>query len=52
LNYAKYFAKGEIKASGSEDYNSHNTQRLSFEETKELLLSLDFVRNELNNGNV
>ena len=38
FNYAKYFADGDVKASGFEDYHSHNTKRLTFEETKTLLL--------------
>ena len=47
LNYTKYFAKGEVKTSEQEDYNSHNTRQLDLEETKKLLLSLDFIQNEL-----
>lgn len=47
LNYTKYFGKGEIKISTHEDYNSHNTNRLSLSETKELLLTLPFIRKEL-----
>lgn len=47
LNYAKYFAKGEVKTSAAEDYNSHNTRRLSLKETKDLLFGLDFIQNEL-----
>jgi UDP-N-acetylglucosamine 4,6-dehydratase/5-epimerase len=47
LNYALYFARGEIKTSTSEDYNSHNTTRLNLEETKKLLLALEYVREEL-----
>lgn len=47
LNYAKYFAKGEVKTSAADDYNSHNTRRLSLIETKDLLLGLDFIKNEL-----
>jgi UDP-glucose 4-epimerase len=49
LNYAMYFAKGEIKTSAVEDYNSHNTRRLNQEETKTLLLTLDYIQNELKN---
>jgi UDP-glucose 4-epimerase len=44
LNYGKFFEEGESKLSVSEDYNSHNTQRLDVEGTKELLLRLDFMR--------
>lgn len=44
LNYAKYFSEGDDKMSQMEDYHSHNTKRLSIPEIKELLLSLDCVR--------
>lgn len=44
LNYAKYVEQGEKKISGSEDYNSHNTQRLDVEGMQQLLLKLDFMR--------
>lgn len=47
LNYAKYFAKGEMKASTYEDYHSHNTRRLTIEEIKRILLSMDFIKDEL-----
>ena len=51
LNYDKYFVDGDKKLSSDEEYNSDNTQRLSVEQIKEKLLSLDFVRNELENFN-
>ena len=44
LNYNKYFTEGTEEVSKVEEYNSHNTYRLSLEETKELLLSLRFIR--------
>ena len=44
LNYAKFVDRGEEKISHSEDYNSHNTQRLDVDGMKQLLLKLDFVR--------
>jgi len=47
LNYGKYFTEGEEVISRIEDYNSHNTQRLSVHEIKEKLLKLDYVRQEL-----
>ncbi len=47
LNYGKYFTEGEQKISEIQDYNSHNTRRLSLAEIKEKLLVLDFVRKEL-----
>jgi UDP-glucose 4-epimerase len=48
LNYAKYFSEGEEKISHAEDYTSHNTQRLSVEQVKALLLKLDYIKEELN----
>ncbi|WP_347862237.1 polysaccharide biosynthesis protein [Salimicrobium sp. PL1-032A] len=47
LNYDKYFVKGDEKLSNDEEYNSHNTTRLSISEVKEKLLQLDYVREEL-----
>ena len=47
LNYAQYFSEGDVKTSAIEDYNSHNTHRLSVEETKTLLLSLDLIKDEI-----
>lgn len=47
LNYDKYFIEGDKKLSYEEDYNSHNTQRLSVEEIKKKLLKLEYVRKEL-----
>lgn len=47
LNYDKYFVKGDKKISSAEEYTSHNTQRLTVEEIKEKLLSLDLVEKEL-----
>lgn len=44
LNYAKFVEQGEEKISRSEDYNSHNTQRLDVEGMKQLLLKLDFMQ--------
>jgi UDP-glucose 4-epimerase len=47
LNYAQYFTEGEKKIASFEDYTSHNTQRLIVPQIKELLLKLDFIREEL-----
>jgi UDP-N-acetylglucosamine 4,6-dehydratase len=44
LNYDKYFVEGEPKVTGFEDYTSHNTQRLTVEKVKAVLLKLDIVR--------
>lgn len=50
LNYGKFFTEGEEKVSRMEDYNSHNTQRLTIPEIKEKLLKLRFIQEELGNG--
>ena len=47
LNYDKFFEEGDSKLSSTEEYNSHNTYRLSVEEVKGKLLELDYVRKEL-----
>ena len=48
LNYTKY-----VQTDGSQlvddEYNSDNTQRMNVEELKELLLTLNYVKDELNN---
>lgn len=41
LNYDKYFAEGNKKIELAEEYNSHNTERLTIPQMKELLLKLD-----------
>jgi UDP-N-acetylglucosamine 4,6-dehydratase/5-epimerase len=47
LNYAKYFSDGEERISVLDDYTSHNTERLSVEQVKTLLLKLDYIQEEL-----
>ena len=48
LNYSKYFVKGKKSISKSKDYTSHNTEILKSKELKKLLMTLDFIRDELN----
>ncbi len=48
LNYAKYFVEGEASIAASNDYTSHNTERLNVSQVKELLLGADSVRSILN----
>lgn len=43
LNYGKFVEQGEVRISGAEDYNSHNTERLDVEGTKKLLMRLSFM---------
>ncbi|RDU96046.1 polysaccharide biosynthesis protein [Trinickia dinghuensis] len=47
LNYNKYFVQGETSISQSEDYTSHNTERLDVKQIKDLLLKLDYVQEAL-----
>jgi UDP-N-acetylglucosamine 4,6-dehydratase len=47
LNYQMYFTQGERQVSELADYTSHNTTRLDVPQIKKLLLSLDYIRNEL-----
>jgi UDP-glucose 4-epimerase len=48
LNYKKYFVEGETHIAEVDDYTSHNTERLSVEEVKSLLLKLDYIQETLN----
>ncbi|MBO7625342.1 MAG: polysaccharide biosynthesis protein [Bacteroidales bacterium] len=47
LNYDKFFTEGDDAISRMEDYHSHNTRRLNVEGMKELLLKLNFIREDL-----
>lgn len=47
LNYDKYFTVGSHKVEQVEEYHSHNTKRLNVEGMKELLLKLNFIREDL-----
>ena len=47
LNYNLYFSNGDKKVLLSEEYTSHNTYRLNLEETKELLLKLRIIREDV-----
>ena len=47
LNYAQYFTEGEVEISDHEDYTSHNTNRLNVAQVKNLLLKLDYIKDEL-----
>jgi len=52
LNYEKYFTNGDKKVSDVQEYTSHNTRRLSVEETKQLLLTLDCVKEAMKQRNL
>lgn len=47
MNYAKFVEQGDVeltRALHSDDYNSHNTQRLDVSQLKALLMTLDIFR--------
>ena len=44
LNYGKFVEQGEEKISHTEDYNSHNTERLDVAGMQTLLRKLEFIR--------
>ena len=47
LNYDKYFVEGNQENQSEEDYNSSNTNQLSINQIKEKLLTLDYIKTEL-----
>ncbi|STO07247.1 polysaccharide biosynthesis protein [Exiguobacterium aurantiacum] len=47
LNYDKYFSEGDQQLTQEGEYNSNNTERLSIEQIKQRLLTLDYVKTEL-----
>jgi UDP-N-acetylglucosamine 4,6-dehydratase len=47
LNYDKFFEKGEESITYSSEYTSHNTTQLNVEQVKEKLLTLDYIKQEL-----
>lgn len=47
LNYDKYFSEGDHKVEQVVEYNSHNTKRLDVAGMIELLLKLNFIREDL-----
>ena len=47
LNYAKYFEEGVKTLSQETDYTSENTERLDVDGMVELLLQLDYIKDEL-----
>ena len=48
LNYDKFFVEGDSSISSAKDYTSHNSIRLNIDQITKLLLSLDFIKKELN----
>jgi len=50
LNYGKYFEVGEDKLSIEQDYTSGNTRQLTQQELIDMLMKLDYIRDELARG--
>ena len=48
LNYDKYFNIGDEKRNTLSEFNSNNTDLLGVEEVKEKLLTLEYIREEVN----
>nr|WP_300886421.1 polysaccharide biosynthesis protein [uncultured Schaedlerella sp.] len=47
LNYEQYFEQGHIEKSRLDEFTSDNTKRLDTEQVKEKLLSLQYIREQL-----
>jgi UDP-glucose 4-epimerase len=47
LNYNRFFIEGETQIAQMEEYTSHNTYRMTVDETKQLLLKLDLIREDI-----
>lgn len=47
LNYDKYFTEGNMERATLSEFNSNNTYQMGVEEVKKKLLSLEYIRNEL-----
>ena len=47
LNYDKYFKEGNVERNPLSEFNSHNTELLDVEQVKAKLLTLQYIRDEL-----
>jgi len=47
LNYNRFFVEGTEQIAQTDDYTSHNTYRMNVEETKQLLLQLESIRDDV-----
>lgn len=48
LNYEAFISEGSPEANAVDDYTSHNTERLTVTQVKDVLLALPYVQNALN----
>lgn len=51
LNYDKYFKEGSVERTKLSEFNSNNTRILNVEEVKEKLLTLQYIRDEIESWN-
>ncbi len=51
LNYDKYFVEGDQKRTRLTEFNSNNTEILNVEQVKEKLLTLKYIREEIESWN-
>ena len=49
LNYTVYFTEGDKEEAKLQDYHSHNTDQMDVRQMEELLLTLPYMQNELEN---
>ena len=47
LNYDKYFKDGDVERNPLQEFNSSNTDQMTVEQVKEKLLTLSYIRQEL-----
>lgn len=47
MNYEKYFSEGDDRWADIEEFDSDNARRLTLEETKEKIASLEYIQKEL-----
>ncbi len=52
LNYDKFFKQGDVERNPLTEFNSHNTELLDVEQVKEKLLSLQYIRDELDKAGI
>jgi UDP-glucose 4-epimerase len=50
LNYEHYYSEGVAPELALDEYNSHNTHRLSVDELEKMLMELDFIKENLNSA--
>ena len=50
LNYDKYFTKGDVERNTLTEFNSNNTELLDVEQVKEKLMTLQYIKDELQKG--